>query len=73
MAASGAAATSSRLWPWARKAVLLGRGHAYGLAAGGEKGVARALSIFHSDLVRTMRLLGRASVAELDESVLQRR
>ena len=55
------------------KAVLLGRGHAYGLAAGGEKGVTRALSIFHSDLVRTMKLLGRASVAELDESALQRR
>ena len=55
------------------KAVLIGRGHAYGLAAGGEKGVTRALSIFHTDLVRTMKLLGCASVAALDESFLQRR
>ena len=55
------------------KAVMLGRGHAYGLAAGGEKGVARALSIFRTDLVRTMKLLGCASVAALNQSVLQRR
>ena len=54
------------------RAVLLGRGHAYGLAAGGEKGVARALSILRTDLTRTMRLLGCASVAALDRSVLQR-
>ena len=55
------------------KAVLLGRGHAYGLAAGGEKGVARALTLFRADLVRTMKLLGCASLADLNESVLQRR
>ena len=55
------------------KAVLLGRGHAYGLAAGGEKGVTRALTLFRADLVRTMKLLGCASVADLNESVLQRR
>ena len=55
------------------RAVLLGRGTAYGLAAGGEAGVDRALAIFHADLVRTMKLLGCASVAELDESALQRR
>ena len=45
------------------RAVLLGRGTAYGLAAGGEKGVDRALAIFHADLVRTMKLLGCASPA----------
>ena len=55
------------------RAVLLGRGHAYGLAAGGEKGVDRALAIFHADLVRTVKLLGCASVAQLDASFLQRR
>jgi L-lactate dehydrogenase (cytochrome) len=55
------------------KAVLLGRGHAYGLAAGGEKGVARALAIFRTDLLRTMTLLGCPSVASLDETFLQRR
>src|SRR6185312_9468104 len=55
------------------RAVLLGRGTAYGLAAGGEKGVTRALTLFRADLVRTMKLLGCASLADLNESVLQRR
>jgi isopentenyl diphosphate isomerase/L-lactate dehydrogenase-like FMN-dependent dehydrogenase len=55
------------------RAVLLGRGTAYGLAAGGEKGVDRALAIFHADLVRTMKLLGCASIAELGPHCLQRR
>ena len=55
------------------KAVLLGRGHAYGLAAGGEKGVTQALTIFRTDLVRTMTLLGCASLADLHEGLLQRR
>ena len=40
------------------RAVLLGRGHAYGLAAGGEAGIDRALAIFRADLWRTMKLLG---------------
>ena len=55
------------------RAVLLGRGTAYGLAAGGEAGVDRALAIFHADLVRTMKLLGCASVAQLNADYLQRR
>ena len=54
-------------------AVLVGRAYAYGLAAGGEPGVARALAILKADLVRTMKLLGCASRADLDESYLQRR
>ena len=55
------------------KAVLLGRGHAYGLAAGGERGVKRALSIFRGDMERTMKLLGCASLADIDQDLLQRR
>lgn len=55
------------------RAVLIGRGYAYGLAAGGEPGVDRALTILHADLVRTMKLLGCASLSGLDESYLQRR
>jgi L-lactate dehydrogenase (cytochrome) len=54
-------------------AVLLGRSYAYGLAAGGEPGVDRAIAILKADLVRTMKLLGCASLAELDASYLQRR
>ena len=55
------------------KAVLLGRGHAYGLAAGGEKGVAHALAFFRSGLERTMKLLGCASLADLKPDLLQKR
>ena len=50
------------------RAVLVGRAYAYGLGAGGEAGVAKAIEILRSDLVRTLKLLGCASVAELGES-----
>jgi L-lactate dehydrogenase (cytochrome) len=52
------------------RAVLVGRAYAYGLGAGGGAGVARAIQILRTDLIRTMKLLGCASVAELDESYL---
>jgi L-lactate dehydrogenase (cytochrome) len=52
------------------RTVLLGRAHAYGLAAAGEAGVARALEILRADLERTLKLLGCASVASLDRSFL---
>lgn len=50
------------------RAVLVGRAYAYGLAAGGGPGVARAIEILRTDLVRTLKLLGCASVAGLDRS-----
>lgn len=50
------------------RAVLCGRAYAYGLAAGGEAGVDRAIEILRTDLERTLRLLGCASVRELDSS-----
>jgi isopentenyl diphosphate isomerase/L-lactate dehydrogenase-like FMN-dependent dehydrogenase len=50
------------------KAVLIGRAYAYGLGAAGGSGVARAIEILRTDLVRTMKLLGCASVRELDRS-----
>jgi isopentenyl diphosphate isomerase/L-lactate dehydrogenase-like FMN-dependent dehydrogenase len=49
-------------------AVLVGRAWAYGLAAAGEPGVERVLQILRAELDRTLRLLGLASVAELDAS-----
>jgi isopentenyl diphosphate isomerase/L-lactate dehydrogenase-like FMN-dependent dehydrogenase len=49
-------------------AVLCGRAYAYGLAAGGEAGVERAIEILRTDLERTLRLLGCPSVGELDRS-----
>jgi len=50
------------------RAVLVGRAYAYGLGAGGEAGVARALEILRTDIVRTMKLLGCGAVTELDAS-----
>ena len=50
------------------RAVLVGRAYAYGLGAAGEAGVARALEILRTDLVRTLKLLGCGSVAALDRS-----
>lgn len=52
------------------RAVLCGRAYAYGLAAAGEAGVNRAIAILRADLDRTLRLLGCASVAELDRSYI---
>lgn len=50
------------------RAVMVGRAYAYGLGAAGSAGVTRAIEILHTDLVRTLKLLGCASVAELDRS-----
>jgi L-lactate dehydrogenase (cytochrome) len=48
------------------RAVMAGRAYAYGLGAAGGAGVARAIDILRSDLVRTLKLLGCASVADLN-------
>lgn len=53
------------------RAVLVGRAYAYGLGAAGHAGVARALEILRSDVERTVRLLGCASVAELNSSLVE--
>jgi L-lactate dehydrogenase (cytochrome) len=53
------------------RAVLCGRAYAYGLAAAGQAGVARALEILREDVDRTMRLLGCGSVRELNESYVR--
>jgi L-lactate dehydrogenase (cytochrome) len=52
------------------RAVLIGRAYAYGLAAAGGPGVARAVDILRSDIVRTLKLLGCASVRELNGSLV---
>ena len=53
------------------KAVLVGRAYMYGLGAAGEAGVARSIEILRSDLVRTLKLLGCGSLAELDRSYIE--
>lgn len=54
------------------KAILLGRATLYGLAAGGEPGVAKALSILQSELDRSLALLGCESVQALNSSWVRR-
>ncbi|WP_314174043.1 alpha-hydroxy acid oxidase [Streptomyces winkii] len=44
---------------------LVGRAYLYGLMAGGEAGVARAIAILADEIERTMKLLGTTRVAEL--------
>jgi L-lactate dehydrogenase (cytochrome) len=46
-------------------AVLIGRAYAYGVGAGGQAGVARAIEILRSEIVRTLKLLGVGSTADL--------
>jgi (S)-mandelate dehydrogenase len=54
-------------------AVMLGRATLYGLAAGGEPGVQRALEIMHSEIDRALGHLGCNSVSELNPGMLRRR
>lgn len=53
------------------RAVLIGRAYAYGLGASGGPGVTRAIDILRTDIVRTLKLLGIASTAALDEGFVQ--
>ena len=47
------------------KFTLIGRAYLYGLMAGGQDGVTRAITILSDQIARTMRLLGVASLEEL--------
>jgi (S)-mandelate dehydrogenase len=54
-------------------AVILGRAPLYGLAAGGEPGVRRALEILTSEIDRALGQLGCNSMSELSPAILRRR
>jgi len=45
---------------------MIGRAYLYGLMAGGRQGVDRTIAILTDEIVRTMKLLGAASVPELE-------
>lgn len=47
------------------RSVLIGRAYLYGLMAGGEAGVRRAVDILSGQLIRTMKLLGVSCLEEL--------
>jgi isopentenyl diphosphate isomerase/L-lactate dehydrogenase-like FMN-dependent dehydrogenase len=53
------------------RAVLVGRAYAWALGAAGGPGVARAIEILRTDVIRTMRLLGCPSIGELDRSFIE--
>ena len=50
------------------RAVLVGRAYAWAVGAAGGPGVARAIDILRTDLIRTMKLLGCDAVRKLDRS-----
>jgi L-lactate dehydrogenase (cytochrome) len=49
------------------RACLVGRAYLYGLMAGGRRGVTRALDILHTDMLRTLALLGAPTLNDLTE------
>src|SRR5262245_42395801 len=51
-------------------AVALGRAYLWGLAAGGQAGVTRALSLMEEELRRAMALLGRTSIGALTRELV---
>jgi len=51
----------------------VGRAYAWALGAAGGPGVARAIDILQTDIVRTMRLLGCPSIRDLDRSYIEMR
>ena len=53
------------------RAVLVGRPWLYGLAAGGEAGVAGVLEILRTEIDRALALLGRPRFDDVDASVLR--
>ena len=55
------------------RACLIGRPYLYGLAAGGEAGVARALDILRAELERDMALMGITSIAGITSDCVRRR
>jgi 4-hydroxymandelate oxidase len=52
------------------RAVLLGRPFVWGLAVNGEEGVLHVLELLRAEIARDMYLSGRASMAEIDRSLV---
>ena len=52
-------------------ATMIGKSYLYGLAAGGEKGVTKALEILHKELDKTMGLCGCKKISEVNKNILR--
>lgn len=53
-------------------ACSIGRPYIFGLSAGGEAGVRKALDLLRTELVRAMKLAGCTDVRNIDEGILRR-
>merc|ERR1712070_347546 len=54
------------------KAVMLGRPLIYGMAVGGEKGVARTVEILRDELKTIMQLAGTQDTSQIDQTFITR-
>ena len=54
-------------------ACSIGRGYLYVPAAGGQKGVERALALLRAEVERDMILMGATKISEIDRSFLVER
>jgi L-lactate dehydrogenase (cytochrome) len=52
-------------------ACSIGRGYLYGLGAGGQKGVERALELYRSELLRDMALLGCIKISDINSESIR--
>jgi L-lactate dehydrogenase (cytochrome) len=52
-------------------ACSIGRGYLYGLGAGGQKGVERALELYRSELLRDMALLGCTKISDINSESIR--
>jgi L-lactate dehydrogenase (cytochrome) len=53
------------------KACMVGRPYLWGLASGGQPGVERALTILQTEVDRTLALIGRPTLADLDRTAIR--
>lgn len=52
------------------KSCMIGRAYAYGLGAGGQAGVAKAIDIIQKELLTTMGLCGVNRIDEIDDHII---
>ena len=55
------------------QACMIGRPYLFGLGAGGQAGVARALEILRTEIARDMALLGSTKVEQINEQYIRER
>jgi len=54
-------------------ACMIGRSYLYGLAAGGQPGVARALDLLRTEIELDMKLMGCRNLSEVTPACLRKR